>query len=207
MKYGKLPKLIRLLQVNCEEMLFYQYLPIKLSGTEEVVLEDRLMFLDNLVLRVVEDFKQDFGVKVFQENYMYLTVKHQYQLKGTSYNRLGWHSDGFMSEDINYIWSNKASTIFNCSKFTLSKDDKKSLVEMNEQALSGYDITYPNTGLLRLDQYSIHKVDPDYEGIRTFVKISFSKEKYNLKGNSRNYNLNYEWEMKDREVERNITQK
>jgi hypothetical protein len=42
--------------------------------------------------------------------------------------------------------------------------------------------------------------------MRTFVKVSFSYDKYDLVGNSHNYLLNYAWEMKERKDDRNIPQ-
>ena len=70
------------------------------------------------------------------------------------------------------------------------------------------EITFPDCTILRLDEYNIHKVnDRDYfEGMRTFVKVSFSQDNYDLEGNSHNYELNYYWKMKPRKIERNIPQ-
>jgi hypothetical protein len=54
---------------------------------------------------------------------------------------------------------------------------------------------------------NIHKVAPVLVGgMRTFVKVSFSYDKYDLVGNSHNYLLNYAWEMKERKDDRNIPQ-
>ena len=41
---------------------------------------------------------------------------------------------------------------------------------------------------------------------RTFFKLSFSKDKYDLKGNSHNYLFDYNWEMRERKENRNIPQ-
>lgn len=77
-----------------------------------------------------------------------------------------------------------------------------------EQAKKENEVIYPNNTLLRLNQFQIHKVFPGTQlGLRTFVKVSFSKDKYDLKGNSVNHLLDYNWNMRDREVERNIPQK
>lgn len=34
--------------------------------------------------------------------------------------------------------------------------------------------------------------------MRNFLKVSFSKDKYDLKGNSKNYLLSYDWYFRDR---------
>ena len=155
----------------------------------------------------MSDFISTFGLDEYKESFMYVTAKSLYQQPNVSFNRMGWHSDGFLTEDINYIWCDKDPTIFNKSEFNLTLDDTVSMKEMEEQALEINDITFKENELLRLDQYNIHKVAPVLEGgMRTFVKISFSKDKYDLIGNSHNYLLDYNWEMKQRNTDRNIPQ-
>lgn len=120
---------------------------------------------------------------------------------------LGYHSDGFMTDDINYIWSNKCPTVFNKSQYALTLHHEFSLSEMEEQSLKENEVTYSNNQLLRLNEFNIHKVgDVLQPTIRAFLKISFSADKYDLIGNSHNYNLKYEWEMKQRQIQRNVPQ-
>ena len=142
------------------------------------------------------------------ESYVYLTAKRLYQGKGYSFNRKGYHSDGFLTDDINYLWSNSLPTVFNFGKFDLSLDDDVSMVEMEQQANVDNEFSYPQNSLLRLDQFVIHKVsDKEIEGMRTFAKVSFSIDKYDLIGNSKNYLLDYDWQMRERGLKRNIPQK
>ncbi len=130
-----------------------------------------------------------------------------YQVNGCSFNRKGYHSDGFLTNDINYVWCDKNPTVFNYSPFKLTLDDTISMKEMEEQANEEAIEIYPENSLLRLDQYNIHKVSEN-KGLvlRTFVKVSFSTDKYDLKGNSKNHLLDYNWNMRDRKKERNIPQ-
>lgn len=208
MQYGELPKrLAGLFEVDAKEMMFYQYLPIKMIGGVQPVYEDRLKCFDELIGTICCDFIGNFGLDNYVDSYIYLTAKYMYQTPGCSYNRPGYHADGFMTNDINYIWSDKNPTIFNKTQFTLSMDDSGSLVEMEQQALKENEITYPTNSLLRLSQFNIHKVaDIETGGMRTFLKVSFSKDKYDLIGNSHNYLIDYNWEMKQRAIERNIPQ-
>jgi hypothetical protein len=86
-------------------------------------------------------------------------------------------------------------------------DDQVSLSEMEAQALPENDFSYPDNTLVRLNQFNIHRVsEPDVAGLRTFLKVSFSKDKYDLIGNTRNYLLDYNWEMKPRAASRNVPQ-
>jgi len=207
MKYGDLPVPICEYRIKCDEMMFYQYLPIKMVLSDEIKYEPRLNCFDAIISKICDDFIELFGESAYHNHYIYLTAKHQYQVANTSFNRLGYHSDGFMTDDINYIWSDANPTIFNNSDFTITQDDRISLSEMETQARAENQIVYRDNNILRLNQFNIHKVNEcDFSGMRTFLKISFSVDKYDLIGNSHNYSLDYNWEMKLRQTERNIPQ-
>lgn len=207
MSYGALPKEIGLFEIECKEMMFYQYLPIKLSNQIPPIYEDRLQIFDKIIGTICCDFIGVFGLDCYKQSYVYLTAKYLFQVPGCSFNRPGYHSDGFMTDDINYVWCDKNPTVFNKSVFELTKDDAISLLEMDQQALEENEISYPENTLLRLDQYNIHKVAKNEKaGMRSFLKISFSKDQYDLIGNSHNYLLDYQWKMKERKLGRNIPQ-
>jgi len=208
MIYGELPKKLGEFSVDCREMMFYQYLPIKMKGELHLAVEHRLSCFNDIMVRCVIDFKKEFGQDSFEDHYIYMTAKKMYQVPGSSFNRKGYHSDGFLTDDINYIWSDRCPTIFNNSDFRLTADDKLSMKEMEAQAHDSNIVTYKAGSLLRLNQFNIHKVNEPRELlVRTFCKISFSKDKYDLLGNSVNHLLDYKWDMREREKERNIPQK
>lgn len=207
MRYGELPKPLGIFEVECNEMMFYQYLPIKMIEQTQPVYENRLKCFDKLVGAICCDYIGEFGLDNYVNSYVYLTAKHLYQMPNCSFNRTGWHSDGFLTDDINYIWSDKYPTIFSRTEFELPLDDLLSMEEMEKQAMPFHNVTYGDNRLLRLNQYNIHKVAPVTEvGMRTFLKLSFSKDKYDLIGNSHNYLIDYNWEMKNRKEHRNIPQ-
>lgn len=207
MKYGQLPKELGLFEVDCKEMLFYQYLPIKMPNETQVKFEERLNCFSALVGAICCDYIGEFGLDNYVNSYVYLTAKHLYQMPNCSFNRTGWHSDGFLTDDINYIWCDKYPTIFNKTDFDLPLNDLLSMEEMEKQAMPFNDVTYKENQLLRLNQFNIHKVAPiEKGGMRTFLKVSISKDKYDLIGNSHNYLLDYNWQMKQRNEVRNIPQ-
>ena len=208
MRYGELPKDLGIHLVDCKEMMFYQYLPIKLLGKHMPVFEERLNSFKDLIGAICCDYIGEFGLDNYINSYAYLTAKYMYQTPNCSYNRLGYHSDGFMTDDINYVWCDKNPTVFNFTTFDLSLDDKKSLQEMEWQEDKRKTVIYDGNSLLRLNQFNIHKVnESEFEGMRCFLKISFSKDKYDLIGNNKNYLLDYDWQMRERNQERNIPQK
>ena len=207
-RYGNLPEKLGTYQVKGAEMMFTQYLPIKLTESSRIVYEPRFGPYKHIIDIACTDFIREFGYDRYRESYVYLTVKNMYQLpESNSFNREGYHSDGFLTNDINYIWSDKFPTVFNTSDFSLSLDDKLSLRQMESQARRHNSKVYGDNTLLKLDQFCIHRVgEVTHPSMRNFVKISISKDKYNLEENSHNYLLDYDWVMRKREKERNIPQ-
>lgn len=208
--YNSAPKNLGPFSVDCQEMMFYQYLLVKKSGATDPspIFEKRLDCFSTIIGASCCDFIGTYGLDSYNDSNVYLTAKHLYQPPNTSFNRFGWHCDGFMTDDINYIWCDNHPTIFCIQPFSLTMDDAISMGEMEEQARKENEVTFPENSLLRLDQYNVHKVMEIKKGcMRTFVKVSFSEDKYDLKGNSKNYLLNYDWEFRERDEERNIPQK
>ncbi len=204
MKYGTLPKSLGIHEAKVSEMFFYQYLPIKLSGQVNPIYEDRLKVFDLIIGAACCDFIGEYSLDRYIKSNVYITAKHLYQLPNCEFNRAGWHSDGFLTDDINYIWCNNNPTIFNVSDFNLSDCHHKSLLEINSQAIPSNNTRYEDCELLRLNQYQIHKVATIKQPcMRAFLKLSFSLDKYNLIGNSHNSLIDYKWDMKPRDVERN----
>lgn len=206
--YGALPKDLGQFEVANKELFYYQYLPIKLISGTEITVEPRLHNQFGKIIGVACcDFVGHKGLDEFVNTNIYLTAKRLRQTPQRTITRPGWHSDGFLTEDTNYLWSDCQPTVFNTTEFNLSDDDTQSIVEMGEQAVDKNNVVYDNGTLLRLDPFVIHRNDESpYSGIRTFVKLSFSRDKYDLEGNSINYLLNYNWEMRPRQNHRNVPQ-
>jgi len=205
--YGALPAELGHYDIDCREFMFYQYLPVKLAGVTEVVMERRLDCFRLILGAICCDYVGFRGLNAFVDSYVYLTAKHMVTAPGAPMNRPGWHSDGFLTSDINYIWSDCFPTVFNCSSFSLTLDDEISLDEMSAQAAPYADCCYGDGTLLRLDQFCVHRVaDIPAPLVRTFLKVSFSLDRYDLIGNSHNFELNYDWPMRERKLTRNVPQ-
>lgn len=199
MKYGDTPLALSVIAIEAPEMMFVQYLPIIMPNCKLALPESLLCFFP--LVKIAMNY-------VNKDDYLYITAKHLYVSSGCSGNREGWHSDGFGTSDINLIWSDSSPTEFCVQPFTLSRDCDVSMQEMSEQVKLENIQTYPNNTLLRLDCSVIHRVAPiQTSGMRTFVKLSISQDKYNLKGNAHNYLLDYNWKLLDRNVKRNHTTK
>lgn len=212
MTYGKAPDILGRIDVALPEVMYYLYLPISLREQTWIVLPRQLEPLRPLV----EAVRRDLGAAMFYDNYIYITVKKMFCSPSVTANRPGWHADGFGTDDLNYVWYDSLPTEFCTGPFKITEGDHvKSLQEFEEQAkyaetfapVDAYPfklVTYPCNTLLRLDSKVVHRVAMATEQImRTFVKISVSKDQYNLKDNSINHDLSYNWRTHNREAVRN----
>lgn len=204
-RYGELPEVITEFDIDVSdtEMCFVQYLPVYFPESIDLSIPSSLEWCRKLI---IEAGYQEIVARGKGRCYVYLTVKRVY---GTG-NREGWHCDGFGTDDVNYIWYDAHPTEFyypeGLGLLTLPHDHQGSIEVMDELLNTDVKdtIIYPCKHLIRMTQSSIHRVNPKpFTGLRTFVKISFSDSKYNLKGNAHNYLLDYHWEMVERKIERN----
>lgn len=183
--------------------IYVLYMPIKMKYSEEF----RLPYPLNSDKIIELSLKCDYDYGNTFNKYIYLSYECSYVRKGITQKRPGWHSDGFKTDDINYIWHSNTPTLFNFTKFNISNDHNVSMEEFEQQANPINNFKYENKKLLKMNQYVVHKADiPDTSGIRTFVKISISDDKYNLKGNTHNPEFDYNWKMYDRSKVRNHPQ-
>lgn len=198
--YGQAP---RVLATNLEvdlvkdkvEMCFYQYLPIKMAGAlESFKIPENLAWIKRFVQFLEFDPHTD---------YVYVSVKHLFVTPDNMGNRPGWHSDGFGSDDVNYIWSDKFPTQFCIQPFELTEDHTESLKQLQAQAREENIAEFDINSFVRIDRWNIHRPPVEGTGFRTFLKFSVSKNKYNLQGNSHNYLMDYDWDMVPRSEVRN----
>lgn len=207
MLYGSLPRDLGPIDITPTEMMFWMYLPISTPGDHSLVLPDNLRQYLNLIREVRWDHHERFV-----DSYVYLTAKTLWVGNGKDMNRPGWHCDGFGTKDINYIWSDRSPTEFLSipDGVKLSEDCDRSLLQMHGYGLrpgmyGGEIVTYPDKHLLRLDARVIHRVAEDVTpGMRTFVKVSISENRYDLIGNSINHGLpESHWPLVERAETRN----
>ncbi len=190
------PELLGQFDIDCKEFMFVQYMPVKMAGDWTVIIPNNLACFIPLI-KAIDGTVDD-------SDYVYITAKKMFVSAQCAANRSGWHIDGFGTDDINFIWSDSIPTEFCIQDFELSDDHDISLQQMEQQARAENIKTYPNNSLLGLNSSMVHRVSTlPFEGCRTFMKISISKEKYNLIGNAHNYLFDYEWPMIERSATRN----
>ena len=206
---GNLPEDLGLCDMDFDEMKFWMYLPISVAGSDHYTLPANVREFSTLI-----EVCRAHDLDMFTERYVYLTAKTLWVDGKYVGNRPGWHTDGFGTDDINFIWSSRAPTEFfgTLEPVEVSDDCDRSMEEM-EKLFSLADWrspdyvaeVYPDKHLLRLDPTVMHR-SPVYvqPGMRTFFKLSLSHDRYNLKGNAVNYLLpDSNWPLVSRDEKRN----
>lgn len=201
---GSLPVDLGHYDLSPDEMMFWMYLPISVPHSYDIAVPHNLQAFKPLIHAVTA-----YDPSAFFLRYAYLTAKTLWVGDRYIGNRPGWHIDGYGTDDINFIWSDRAPTEFIETDVRLSDDCDVSLREMGSigvvhRALKKI-VTYPDKHLLRLDNTVIHRSPECFTpGMRTFFKLSLSKDRYNLKGNAINHLLpETHWPLVDREAVRN----
>lgn len=214
------------------EYMHYLYLPVVMPGQPGIRLPRNLAFLADTVYRVMQCesiiTKEPLASKGFGpthpmhgvegSQFVYVTARRGFAAPGNPLNRPGWHADGFGSDDINYIWSDRWPTRFATGNFVgISTDHVESAEQFEHQILVAQSHAQTDEGaeievysgepstLYRLDPSVVHAtpiIDPP-GGDRSFFKVSVSPNQYNLKGNSHNHLFDYSWKMWPRDEIRN----
>lgn len=173
--------------IEAGEVMYYLYLPVKRPGGALWTIPDpRLNFIKPLLAAA-----RNSDPRQWWHSHVYVTVKKSFVGGGVTANRPGWHCDGYLSDDLNFLWYDADPTIFSVPPaFLLEADHVGSLatLESRDAHLMDFHRTYPCKHLLKLDDRVIHKVDTreTKQHMRTFVKITTSVNRFNLKDNSVN---------------------
>lgn len=198
MIYGTLPEDLGLIDLSPVEMMFWLYCPIYTPHDGWNLPANLQQFRPLVYAAMMRE------TDAFQEGYVYLTAKTLFVSGDYIGNRPGWHSDGFGTDDVNYIWCDAAPTEFYEAALTLPEDCDDSMAIMEAEAHGRPIVTYPAKHLLRLTPAVIHRSPVGFApGMRTFVKVSVSRERYNLEGNSVNHLLAERWPLLPRFPTRN----
>lgn len=183
------------------EMMFYLYLPVKMIGDDQFHIPKRL----TRYLPILDAVRQDNFY--FKYRYVYLTAKTMFVDPSSPGNRPGWHLDGFGSGgDLNYTWADSNPTQFVIQDFVnIPNNDVKSMTEITDQVQDENIISYPNNSIIKLDETIVHRVNPEVNPcLRSFVKVTISRHKFAKVGNSHNHLIDYNWQLTERNPERNL---
>lgn len=204
---SKLPTGIPLeIDTSSIEYCNHAFMCIKQEGSSEYSVPDNLQLLVTQMLSGIYDLSEYLYDNDYRYN-CYLSIKHEYVNPLSIGNRPGWHIDGFKSDQFNFIWFDSIPTEVCTGSFHLTNDHNISLEEMMVQS-SGNDKfkhTLPVNTLYEMNKECVHA--PSYNTynpiLRTFIKITFSKEQFNCIGNAWNYKLPHIKMTSHRNIHRN----
>uniref|UniRef100_UPI002175E758 hypothetical protein n=1 Tax=Bacillus thuringiensis TaxID=1428 RepID=UPI002175E758 len=106
MIYGALPADLGKVDISPVEMMFWMYCPIAVPNGMMAIPDNLRQFMP--IIHAIEAYDYD----AFVGRYVYLTAKTLWVSGDYIGNRPGWHSDGFGTSDVNYIWCDRAPTEF-----------------------------------------------------------------------------------------------
>lgn len=169
------------------------YMCIKNIGSSEYNIPDNLKQLIDCVISDIYRLSSSLYDNDWTK-YCYLTIKKGYVQPNSYGNREGWHIDGFLSDQENFIWSDCDATPTEVSigEFDLTPDHEKSIDEMLVQSSYYSKHQLKSNVLYEMNQECVHKPTKNYTNkavLRTFIKVTFSKELFNCYGNAWNYKL------------------
>lgn len=185
-----------------KEVAYCLYMPVSIPGRGFETLEYRRDL--NFVKPMLHEI-QALEPKRVQDEYVYLTVKRMIVGPTVTPNRPGWHADGFGSDDLNFIWYDSVPTLLSIRPFCVSNDHLKSLEQFDTQAehTPEHICNIPPGHIIRLTPNIVHRVNlATEECMRTFVKVTVSKNQFNLTDNSTHPNV-ARWPTFDRAAVRN----
>lgn len=181
-----------------KEMCFYQYLPVKLAGSDNVAIPERLEPFRAMV--------DEAMVHANHDDHIYLTVKRGWATTENPLNRPGWHVDAWgHPEDRNLVWCDRFPTRYIWGDIgNVPAEDEIALARFEAAGAEFPDHYVEEEVLYEFGQAVVHATPIiDDPGLRTFVKLSISPHRYNLEGNSHNFLLDYDWPMYPRADVRN----
>lgn len=212
MKYGNLPVYLgQFDQVDLNEVMYYLYLPVVMRDPRMVSGDIRLpRNVEVCRPLITEALGYAYNIRNSRDGrwpytYVYLSARKGWATADNPLNRPGWHADGFGTEDLNFVWWRGAGTRFAAQAFTeISDDHVLSQKQFQEQVDETKAISYPEAGLYVIDPSVVHATPIiTTPGMRQYIKISLSNERYNLENNSHNYLFDYDWPLHTRSAIRN----
>ena len=169
------------------------YMCIKQAGSSEYSVPDNLKEIVDSVISDIYTLSPDLYDNDWTK-YCYLTIKKMYVQPNSYGNREGFHIDGFLSDQENFIWSDceETPTEVSIGKFELSNSHETSLTEMMVQASYNFTEQLKPFNLYDMNHSIVHRPTKNLNNeavLRTFIKVTYSKELFNCVGNAWNYKL------------------
>lgn len=149
----------------------------------------------------------------WRDYHTYLTIDAKYVVKEEQQRHGGLHVDGFQGSRIedktkitrNYVLTTNGGTRFYKQPFIVVDETQFNVFQgFDLQASVDPFIAKENT-IYFMNAYTVHESGlASYDGLRTFLRLTYDLKKFDREGNTHNSMLNYSWDMVARNVHQRV---
>ena len=182
-------------------------MPIRLAGKEEFIVPNEWGALKS-VLEALASVELKHNAN-WRDYFTYLTVDSSSIKAGQQQRHGGLHVDGFQGERINpktkitrnYVATTNGGTQFWPQPFVVADPAVFNVFEGFDLQVDGEPLVAAPDHFYFMDAYTVHESGfAQFDGVRNFIRLTFDLKEFDRAGNTHNPNLDYSWDM----VERNV---
>lgn len=186
-------------------------MPLRLSGTKNYALPEEWQTLAPLLESIIA--VEHAHNPHWADYHTYLTIDAKYVVKEEQQRHGGLHVDGFQGSRIedktkitrNYVLTTNGGTRFYQQPFIVVDETKFNVFQgFDLQAEANPMVAKENT-IYFMNAYTVHESGlASYDGLRTFLRLTYDLKKFDRAGNTHNSMLDYSWDMVARNVHNTV---
>lgn len=194
--------------LNLENMPRCLDMPLRLSGDTEYRLPTDWKQLEKVLTRI-------FSIEAqhnpnWKEYNTYLTVDYKPVTVGEQQRHGGLHVDGFQGDRIktktkitrNYVATTNGGTQFWNQNFIVADPKLFNVFKGFDLQIDGDPFIAEENQVYFMDAYTVHESGfASFNGDRVFFRVTFDLKEFDRLGNTHNPNLNYSWDMVQRNAQ------
>jgi len=177
-------------------------MPIRLKDEEEYRLpEDWAPLKETLEHIIAVEHEHNPS---WRDYFCYITVDSKPVKVGEQQRHGGLHVDGFQGERIayktkvtrNYVATTNGGTQFWEQRFVVADPKRFNAFLGFDLQIDGEPLVAEPNKFYFMDAYTVHESGfAAFDGLRSFLRVTFDLKRFDRLGNTHNPNLDYDWEM------------
>lgn len=186
-------------------------MPLRLSGDTEYALPDEWLSLAPLLESIIAvEHRHNPN---WQDYNTYLTIDAKHVVPQEQQRHGGLHVDGFQGSRIedktkitrNYVLTTNGGTRFYKQPFIVVDETKFNVFQGFDLQASVEPFVAKENTVYFMNAYTVHESGlASYEGLRTFLRLTYDLKKFDRAGNTHNSMLDYAWDMVARNVHETV---
>ncbi len=186
-------------------------MPIRLAGQENYLLPDDWSILTGTLEQIIG--LEHAHNRNWRDYNCYITVDSSPVEAGEQQRHGGLHVDGFQGERIeektkiarNYVATTNGGTIFWPQRFVVADPARFNVFRGFDLQTDGEPLVAEPNVFYFMDAYTVHESGfAEFDGLRTFVRVTFDLKIFDRLGNTHNPSLGYSWPMVERNVQKGV---